>query len=89
MDTLAAGRGTRRDVKDALRLSQLLRDTSHCGLGHSACAPFLALHEKFKPTLERGLSSLEFLPTFDLDEALAPAREVTGRDDSRAHLEES
>jgi len=89
LDALAAGRGTRRDVKDALRLGKLLFDTSHCGLGHSACAPYLALHEKFRPTLERRLASLDFVPTFDLDEALAPARQVTGRDDARAHLEES
>ncbi len=89
VDAIASGHGTRRDVKDALRVSKLLRDASHCGLGHSACAPFLALHEKFKPTLERRLSSLDFLPTFSLDDALAPAREVTGRDDRGAHLEES
>ncbi len=89
LDAIAAGRGTRRDVKVALRLAKLMRETSHCGLGHTACNPFLALQEKFKPTLDRRLSSLEFLPTFDLDGALAPAREVTGRDDRLAHLEES
>ena len=88
LDAIAAGRGTRRDVKVALRLARLMRETSHCGLGHTACNPFLALHEKFKPTLDRRLSSLDFLPTFDLDEALAPAREVTGRDDGLAHFEE-
>jgi [NiFe] hydrogenase diaphorase moiety large subunit len=89
LDAIAEGRGTRRDVKDALRLGRLLRDASHCGLGHSACGPFLALHEKFKPTLERRLSTLDFVPTFDIDQALAPARQITGRDDRRAHLEET
>ncbi len=89
IDAIAAERGTRRDVKVALRLAVLMRDTSHCALGHTACAHFLALHEKFKPTIDRRLSSLEFLPTFDLDEALAPAREVTGRDDGQAHLEDT
>jgi [NiFe] hydrogenase diaphorase moiety large subunit len=47
----------------------------------------LALYDKFRPTLERRLLSLEFSPTFDLDEALAPARAITGRDDAHAHLE--
>jgi [NiFe] hydrogenase diaphorase moiety large subunit len=89
LDAIRAGRGTRRDVKVALRLAALMRETSACGLGHTACNPFLALHEKFKPTLDRRLSSLDFVSTFDLDEALAPAREVTGRDDRFAHLEES
>ncbi len=88
LDAIDAGRGTRRDVKEALRLSRMLRDSSHCGLGHTACNPFLSLYEKFKPTLERRLSSLDFVPTFDVDEALAAAREVTGRDDVKAHLED-
>jgi [NiFe] hydrogenase diaphorase moiety large subunit len=88
VDDLTSGRGTRRDVRHALRLCGMLRDASHCGLGHTACNPFLMLHEKFKPTIERSLSSLDFRPTFNLDEALAPAREVTGRDDEHAHLEE-
>lgn len=89
IDDLCSARGTRRDVRHALRLCAMLRDASHCGLGHTACNPFLTLHEKFKPTIERSLSSLEFRPTFNLDDALAPAREVTGRDDERAHLEET
>lgn len=89
VDALASGKGTRRDVRLALRLCALLRDASHCGLGATAGRPFAQLHEKFKPTLERRLSSLEFRPSFDLDEALAPAREVTGRDDPHAHLGET
>jgi [NiFe] hydrogenase diaphorase moiety large subunit len=89
IDALAAERGTRRDVKVAMRLAALMRDSSHCALGHTACTHFLTLHEKFKPTIDRRLSSLDFLPTFDLDEALAPAREVTGRDDRAAHLEDA
>lgn len=85
---LASGKGTKKDLKDALRISRLLKDTSHCGLGHSACNPMLDLHAKFKPSIERRLSSLEIQPTFDLDDALAPARELTGRDDAQAHLED-
>ncbi len=89
VDALASGKGTRRDVRHALRLCALMRDASHCGLGTTAGRPFAQLHEKFKPTLERSLSSLDFRPTFDVDEALSPARELTGRDDAHAHLEES
>ncbi|MBK7859166.1 MAG: NAD(P)H-dependent oxidoreductase subunit E [Archangiaceae bacterium] len=88
VDALVGGRGTRRDVRHALRLCALMRDASHCGLGTTAGRPFMQLYEKFKPTIERSLSSLEFRPTFDLDEALAPARALTGRDDERAHLED-
>jgi [NiFe] hydrogenase diaphorase moiety large subunit len=86
---LAGGKGTRKDLKDALRISRLLKDASHCGLGQSACNSMLDLHAKFKPTIERRLSTLEIQPTFDLDEALAPARQLTGRDDALAHLEDA
>ena len=87
LDHIAQGRGTGRDVRIARRLANLMREGSQCGLGHTACNPYLALYDKFRPTLERRLLSLEFSPTFDLDEALAPARAITGRDDAHAHLE--
>ena len=61
--------------------NRLLQATSHCGLGHTACNPVLDTL-KFRPAIERRLTSLEFAPAFDLDEALAPAREMTGRDDA-------
>jgi [NiFe] hydrogenase diaphorase moiety large subunit len=89
VNALASGKGTRKDLKDALRISRLLKDSSHCGLGHSAGNPLSELHAKFKPSIERRLSTLEVQPTFDLDEALAPARELTGRDDAQAHLEDA
>jgi len=89
VDALAGGKGTRKDLKDALRISRLLKDSSHCGLGHSAGNPLSELHAKFKPSIERRLSTLEAQPTFDLDEALAPARALTGRDDAQAHLEDA
>jgi [NiFe] hydrogenase diaphorase moiety large subunit len=43
--------------------------------------------KKFRPAYERRLRSLEFTPSFDLDGALARARQMTGRDDEGAHLE--
>ena len=35
---------------------------------------------------ERRLRSLDFEPAFDLDQALAAARQMTGRDDPGAHF---
>jgi hypothetical protein len=51
--------------------------SSHCGLGATAGNPVVDALEKFRPAFERPLRSLDVLPTFDLDEALAPAREAT------------
>jgi [NiFe] hydrogenase diaphorase moiety large subunit len=45
--------------------------------------------EKFPETYERRLVALDYEPAFDMDEALATARRITGRDDEWAHLDEA
>ena len=45
--------------------------------------------QKFRPAYEQRLHSLAFEPAFDLDAALSQARQMTGRDDRAAHLEDS
>jgi [NiFe] hydrogenase diaphorase moiety large subunit len=42
--------------------------------------------KRFRPAYENRLKSLSFKPAFDLDGALAKARQMTGRDDAGAHL---
>ncbi len=86
---IVQGQGSRRDVKDLIRVSRLLKTASHCGLGTTAANPITDALNKFRPSFDRRLASLEVLPAFDLDEALAPAREVTARDDAGAHFQES
>jgi [NiFe] hydrogenase diaphorase moiety large subunit len=88
MRRVVEGRGTGRDLEDAERLARLMKATSHCGLGATAGNPVLDALAKLRPSLERRLRSLEVLPAFDLDEALAPAREATGRDDAAALFRE-
>ncbi len=87
MDKIGEGHGTQADINEIFSLSRLLQMASHCGLGHTAPNPLLDTLEKFRPAYERRLASLEFEPSFDLDGALAQARQMTGRDDSGAHLE--
>ncbi len=86
MDKIAAGHGTRHDLNEVERLDQVLQTTSHCGLGRSACNPVLHTLKHFRPAYESRLKSLDFEPAFDLDGALARARQMTGRDDAGAHL---
>ncbi|HET7540620.1 MAG TPA: NAD(P)H-dependent oxidoreductase subunit E [Polyangiaceae bacterium] len=88
MRRIADGHGSRRDLKDLERVSRLMSTASHCGLGTTAARPVLDALGKFRPAFEQRLHSLEALPTFDLDEALAPAREATARDDAGAHFQE-
>ncbi len=87
MNKIGDGHGTQVDINEILQLSRLLQMASHCGLGHTAPHPLLDTLEKFRPAYERRLKSLDFEPAFDLDGALAQARQMTGRDDSAAHLE--
>jgi [NiFe] hydrogenase diaphorase moiety large subunit len=86
MDKLAAGHGTLYDLVEIEKLNQVLRQSAHCGLGHTACNPTLDTMKRFRPTYERRLKSRDFEPAFDLDGALAAARRMTGRDDAGAHL---
>jgi len=86
MDKVAAGHGTRHDLNEIEHLDQVLQTASHCGLGRSACNPVLHTLKHFRPAYENRLKSLDFEPAFDLDGALARARQMTGRDDAGAHL---
>jgi [NiFe] hydrogenase diaphorase moiety large subunit len=86
MDKIHGGKGSQHDLNRIFRLNRLLQDSSHCGLGHTACNPLTDTIKRFRPAYERRLESLEFEPAFDLDGALARARAMTGRDDAGAHL---
>jgi [NiFe] hydrogenase diaphorase moiety large subunit len=87
MDKLHAGHGSQYDLTEIVDIARVLQATSHCGLGHTACNPLFDTLKKFRPSYERRLSSLAFSPAFDLDGALAAARQMTGRDDAGAHLQ--
>jgi len=88
MDKLARGRGSPYDFAEIEKLNRILLATSHCGLGHSACNPVLDTIAKFRPAYERRMLHDQFVPAFDLDKALAGARQATGRDDEAAHIGE-
>ena len=86
MDKLKNGHGSPYDFAEIEKLNRILQSMSHCGLGHTACNPVLDTIAKFRPAYERRLQQKEFVPAFDLDWALEPARQMTGRDDAGAHF---
>lgn len=86
MKRFADGKGSQRDVDDLVSVSRLMKSASHCGLGATAGNPVLDALAKFTPAFDRAQRSRDVFATFDLDESLAPAREVTARDDPAAHL---
>jgi [NiFe] hydrogenase diaphorase moiety large subunit len=86
MDKLHNGHGSPYDFAEIEKLNQLLQSMSHCGLGHTACNPVLDTIAKFRPAYEGRLQHKDFEPAFNLDWALEPARQMTGRDDAGAHF---
>jgi len=86
LDKIANGKGTDYEMNELSRLYQLLSTASHCGLGQSAGRPVNDTLQKFRPSYDRRLKQKDFVPAFDLDAALAPAREIMERDDIGAHL---
>jgi len=87
MDKIANGLGSQYEISEIFKIHRLLNAASHCGLGQMACNPLFDTLNKFRPAYERRLRSLDFEPAFDLDRALASARQMTGRDDPAAHLD--
>ena len=86
MDKIANGHGSQHEINEIFKIHRLLHATSHCGLGQAACNPLFDTLQKFRPSYEKRLRSLDFEPAFDLDQALAAARQMTGRDDPGAHF---
>lgn len=86
MDKLADGFGSAFDGRELRELEALLHGATHCGLGSTAANPLRDTLERFPAAYRRRLQQPHFVPAFDLDAELAPARRATGRDDEGAHL---
>jgi [NiFe] hydrogenase diaphorase moiety large subunit len=87
LDKLANGRGSPYDLDEIRRMHHLMQGASHCGLGNTATVAIADLMDKFPGTFQRRLATPDYEPAFDLDAALSQARQMTGRDDARAHLQ--
>ncbi len=62
MDKIADGRGSHYEVNELMRLSELMKRTSHCGLGQTAGHPFNDAWRKFRPAFEKRLQARDFAP---------------------------
>ncbi|BBI99420.1 NADH dehydrogenase [Ferrigenium kumadai] len=87
VDKIAAGRGTQYDLDEMRRMAALVKRRSHCGLGQTAANPVLDGLQRFPQVFEKRLAQRDFVPFFDPDAALEQARQITRRDDAKAHLE--
>lgn len=76
------GHGTADDLQEMTHLHQLLKTASHCGLGQTASNHIADTLQKFPQIYQQRLKvDTRFEPSFDLDNALEAARQITGRSD--------
>ena len=82
------GHGTRQDLEEMRKLGRIMQVACHCGLGQTAPNPVLDSLDEFPEAYERRLRSTAYEPAFDLNAALEEARQLTGRRDPGAYLNE-
>jgi [NiFe] hydrogenase diaphorase moiety large subunit len=86
VEKVAVGQASAHDLTEMRHIADVMRRGSHCGLGHTAPSHVLNTLDRFPQIYAERLVSREQTPAFDLDEALAEARALSGRDDAAAHI---
>lgn len=80
-DKIAIGHGTERDLEEVRKLSHLVKNYSHCGLGETAPNPLLDTLKNFPEEYTIRLVPVDFVPHFDMNESVSESRALTGRTD--------
>ena len=86
VDKVHAGHAGQYDLGEMHIIGELMRTSSHCGLGTTAPTAVIDTLSKFPHIYEAHLNQTSYEPAFDLDAALQDARDITGRDDAGAHI---
>lgn len=86
VEKIRDGRGSAMDMQELESLSQLIKTTSHCGLGLTATNHIADTLKKFPAIYQERLKETSLTPIFDLDGALEMARQLTHRNDAEAHF---
>ena len=87
VEKVMVGYATRYDLKEMERIGQVMKKTSHCGLGSTAPNPVLDTLTKFPGIYAKRLHNNSHTPAFDMTKALDVSRLLTGREDEQAYLE--
>jgi len=85
-DKIVDGHGSAGDVKALEELCDLVTQYSHCGLGQTAANPIIHTLKRFPALYQAQLKNISYEPGFDLDASLEVARQLSGREDTHAHL---
>ena len=74
------------DLQEMLKISHVMAESSHCGLGATAANYIFDTLDKFPYIYEQQLAHVGYEPSFDIDAALTVSRKITERDDKDAHI---
>ena len=88
LDKVVNGMGSENDLIELKKLSHLVKDYSHCGLGQTATNPVMDSLTHFPEYYQAKVKGQAFTPAIDLEQALQQARVLTDRTDADAHLEQ-
>ncbi len=80
LEKIVGDRGTLADIAAIEALANTVTRMSRCGLGQTAANPILTTMRNFPQAYEARLQSEAFLPRVTLQEALAEAIEIRGRE---------
>ncbi len=79
-EKVVAGRGAARDLKELEAWGKLVKATSRCGLGQTSPNPILTTLQNFRGLYEAKIrKGADFVPDFDLAEALQDGCSAAGR----------
>ena len=87
MEKVVAGRATLADITAIEGMANTVVRMSRCGLGQTAPSPILSTMRNFPELYEARLQPCAFVPRVSLDEALADAVQVSGRQPAPADFD--
>lgn len=88
LDKIITGSGSYNDIAELKKLGHLVKHHSHCGLGQTAANPVMDALANFPERYQANIDDHAFTPAIDLELALQQARQLTGRTDADAYLEQ-
>jgi [NiFe] hydrogenase diaphorase moiety large subunit len=78
-EKILKGRGTAEDLKKLEEIANTVKFMSRCGLGQTAGNPVLTTLRNFPGLYETRIKPVDFIPAFDIKEAMKEACSITGQ----------
>ena len=86
VDKAHSGHASTYDLDEMRRIASIMKETSFCGLGTTACNPVIETLNNFPDVYAKQITQSDYEPAFDLDASLEQARQLAHRDDPDSHI---